>query len=144
MKVNPKIDSINSALGRTRGLYGVWAQRHGIKQHLLTVYYILHVEGPITQKRICEKYSLPKQTVNNMINQLKLKGEIMLEADNPDKREKRIMLTQSGAERTRAIIVPLLAIEEATLKQMGDKLIDQLILGLDAYADAFSVEMECE
>jgi DNA-binding MarR family transcriptional regulator len=142
MKVNPKIDRITAALGRTRGLYGAWAQRHGIKQHQLTVYYVLHVEGPIAQKRICEKYSLPKQTVNNIINQLKAEGEITLDNDSADKREKRVRLTQKGLERSEAIIGPLLAMEEATATHMGGKRIDQLMAGLDTYADIFSAEFE--
>lgn len=142
MKANEKIDAINTALGKTRNLYSYWAQLYGIPSLNLTVYYILYVEGPITQKRITEKYNHPKQTVNNIIKALQKSGEILLEPEEQDKREKKIILTEAGMRRIEKIIIPLLKLEDEVVARLGDTLLEQFIHHLNAYGDVFQEVIE--
>lgn len=145
MQINAYIREIDSALGRIRSLYDNLAQEHEISSLCQTIYYFLYTEGAITQKRISEKCYHPKQTINNVIRLLQDSGKIVLELDENDRREKKIVLTQPGLASAREIVEPMIMIEEEVINRLGKERVSQFISNLIAYADVFEeVLNECE
>ena len=104
-----------------RGAYALWCREKGINYHELLVWYSFRNFGPCTQKQICEQYLLPKQTVHNIISDLKSKGYIYLQADEKNGRKKYIIPTASGEIYYHSIMDPLVTVEQSMVKQMGEK-----------------------
>lgn len=77
-------------------LYVKWSASQGISYTELSVLYALASKGSTTQKTICEFYGLPKQTINNCIRSFEKEKYIKLEANEQDKREKIVTLTDAG------------------------------------------------
>ncbi len=101
---------------------------------------ITRIDG-CTQKTICEKTFLPRQTVNTVITGFYKKKWITLQELPEDRRIKTIHLTEAGKEYAGKIIPQ---IWDAELKAMG-KLTDEqrtaLLEGIRIYRDAFRAAM---
>ena len=68
------LDAINRAIVQFRGNYSRWAAVHGISYNELLVLYTLREQGYCTQKQICDRYLLPRQTINHVIGVLHAGG----------------------------------------------------------------------
>ena len=101
-------------------LYDAWAKRHGMTSHAMFVLYtIAREKGICTQKQICEKLLLPKQTVHTILNGFEEKGWLERQVMETDKRNKRLLLTQQGKEYAEAVLGNLSRREEAAMLQMS-------------------------
>lgn len=136
-----QIKLINSAISRTSGLYEEWAKKHDINYYALLILYKLNENVDVTQKQICEEYRIPKQTINNVITDLKNKGYISVETNQKNKKEKTVKLTDKGIAYSKEKIIPLLEIEENVIKGMGSEYTSQLIEAANKYGDFFEEEM---
>ena len=136
------IELISASMSRASGLYQLFAQRHGSQYGTIRVLYALHLLGPVTQKQICDSYEIPKQTVNNVIRQLKADDYIVLKPDKRDKREKKVTLTPAGKAYTKKLLTPFFGLNEKIAERVGIELIAQLGAGLDRFCDAVEMEME--
>lgn len=83
------------------------------------VLYALYMEGPQTQKQICAGYSIPPQTVNNIVLALQKKGVVVLEENAADRRSKIIRFTDEGQEFAKKQIGAIVAFEKKTISRMG-------------------------
>lgn len=111
---------INNSIIKIRGVYAAWARENHVNYHELLVLYSLRDYQQCTQKRICDEYLLPKQTVNNIIVSLKKKGYIVFHPSENNWREKTMELTDAGKEYASAVISSIVAVEEAAVKIMGE------------------------
>ena len=64
----------------------------------MMVLYALETMGELTQKQVAENFGMQKQTVHTVVSALGKKGFLRLAPCTSDKREKRIILTESGRE----------------------------------------------
>lgn len=86
----------NVAWAKSTALYTKAASVLGVGYPEMMVLYALESMGELTQKQIAENFGMQKQTVHTVVSALQKKGYLLLEASEGDKREKRIVLTESG------------------------------------------------
>lgn len=134
--------SLSLLVSQINGMSNLWAQEHDINPYKLKPLYALYLEPGITQKKISETCSLPKQTVSNAIRELKANGYIMLENDADDKREKHIVLTESGKNYLTEVTAPAVEMERRIIVRMGADTYASLLDGLKKYAQALAQEVE--
>lgn len=142
--IRKQCDTLNSAISKVTSFYGMWAKKHGLNYNSLMVLYTMEDKECRTQKDICEKWMLPKTTVNTILAEFKKKGYIAFSSENDDKREKVITLTAIGEAFSAPILKDLHDLEERVLVKMGPELSRQLISGNEAYADYFAWEVNHE
>lgn len=125
------LEDVNRAIIQFRGIYSIWASEHGITYNEMLVLYTIRESGYCTQKQICEQYLLPKQTIHNVITQLRKAGILENDETRRDSREKAFILTARGKEYAAPFMNSLNAVEERALTLTGeDKLrsLTQLLL----------------
>ncbi len=88
-------------------------------------------EESYTQKLLCEKYNLPKQTVNLVIKSFWEQGYVTLEESKNDRRNKEITLTEAGKDYAKNIIqkwddIEAEVFESSSLEEM-DAMLQYLI-----------------
>lgn len=136
------IKAVTSEINRTDYLYDEWNKLHGINRYVSIIVYMLAYSDVSTQRELSLCYNMPKQTVNNVINQLKDEGCITLVQDENDRRSKHIVLTDEGKEYADKIVKPLIEFEKSVLKEMGDERVKIMIDTLKEYADLFEKKMK--
>lgn len=97
----------NVAWAKSTALYTKAASVLGVGYPEMMVLYALESMGELTQKQIAENFGMQKQTVHTVVSALQKKGYLLLEASEGDKREKRIVLTESGQVYAHRMIAPL-------------------------------------
>lgn len=99
--------------------YESWAKRRGLTANGLFALYVIH-ENPAhcTQRQICEKLLLPKQTVNTILESFEKKGYVIKKVVEEDRRNKHLILTPSGQSYTDELLSELFGFEERALLQM--------------------------
>lgn len=135
------MEEVNSTLSRARGLYMQWARTKNVNYHTIFVLYLLSVAEACTQKRICTEFSIPKQTVNNIVRTLTADGYVVMQQDSRDRREKIIRLTESGRAYAENCLGRLFEIEEAVMDRMGRDAIKELIRNTENYASILEEEI---
>lgn len=92
----------------------------GIPNCTLWILYILRTEEKdVTQKEICDDFYYPKQTVNSALKKLESDGYITL-SEMPDRRSKKITLTESGKKLAEKTADRLIEAETAALSELTD------------------------
>lgn len=104
-------------------LYYEYAKSVGLTSlGLLILDTIYAMPENCTQKELCEKTNLPKQTVNVIIKSLWKQGYIELKEIDTDRRNKSIQLSASGREYGDRVIGKLIETEK---KIIGDLTYEQ-------------------
>lgn len=101
---------------------------------------ITRIDG-CTQKTICEKTFLPRQTVNTVITGFYKKKWITLQELPEDRRIKTIHLTEAGKEYAGKIIPQIWDAELAAMEKLTDEQRTALLEGIRIYRDAFRTAM---
>lgn len=100
--------------------YEAWAKARGLSLNELTVLEVLYEStGDCTQKKICEKWLLPKQTVNMILKGFVEKGYVALRPMERDKRSKALCLTAAGRAYADTVLSELQEVELYAAKRMG-------------------------
>ena len=94
-----------------------------------------------TQKQIAENFGMQKQTVHTVVSALQKKGYLLLEASEGDKREKRIVLTESGQVYAHRMIAPLRKAEEKVYRTIGNERLQAMCEILDLFNLLFEREL---
>ena len=99
--------------------YESWAKARGLTANALFVLYVIQeFSEQCTQKLICEKMLLPKQTVSAILETFEKKGYVRKETAASDKRNKYILFTESGRKYADEILTSLLHFEEKAFMGM--------------------------
>ena len=109
----------NVAWAKSTALYTKAASVLGIGYPEMMVLYALESMGELTQKQIAENFGMQKQTVHTVVSALQKKGYLLLEASEGDKREKRIVLTESGQVYAHRMIAPYEKPRRRFIEQSG-------------------------
>lgn len=94
-----------------------------------------------TQKTICEKTFLPRQTVNTIITGFYKKKWITLEETPEDRRIKTIHLTGAGKEFADRIIPQIWNAELQAMEKLTPEQRSSLLEGIRIYRNAFQSAM---
>lgn len=136
------IKAVTSETNRTDYLYDEWNKLRGINRCVSVIVYMLAYSDISNQRELSLCCSMPKQTVNNVINQLKNEGYITLVQDESDRRSKRIVLMDDGKKYADKIVKPLIEFEKSVLKKMGEERVKIMIDTMKEYADLFEKQLK--
>ena len=101
-------------------MYAEWAKAHGISVScLLTLTAIDEGSEDCTQKKISQRWLIPKQTVNMILKDFENKKLVELFPMQGDKRNKRIQFTAAGREYADTILSELRKVELFVIQKMG-------------------------
>lgn len=121
----------NVAWAKSTALYTKAASVLGVGYPEMMVLYALESMGELTQK----------QTVHTVVSALQKKGYLLLEASEGDKREKRIVLTESGQVYAHRMIAPLRKAEEKVYRAIGIERLQAMCEILDLFNLLFEREL---
>lgn len=130
------------AWGQSNALYEVWAAWKKVNSKKLFVLYELDHGDYITQKNIADYTGLPKQTVNTVIRDFIAEGFVTLASGKNDRREKLVVLTESGKKHAAETLAPLYALEERVFSVMGEERVKQMIDTIFLFNAIFEKEMK--
>lgn len=101
---------------------------------------IARVDG-CTQKVICDKTFLPRQTVNTVVTGFYKKGLVALREFPGDRRMKTIHLTKAGEAYAARVIPRIHEAELAAMEALTSEQRESLLEGIRIYRDAFREAM---
>ena len=112
----------------TNQLYETWARQRGMSLHeLLVILSIVEADGTVLQKDICQRFVIPKQTVNAIIKTLTDKGWLELKVSEQDRRSRKLSLTPEGSAQAAQIAQALQEHEAQVWLRLGLDRAEQLI-----------------
>lgn len=104
----------------TNYVYEEWAKAHGISVSCLLALTAIDEGGDdCTQKKISQRWLIPKQTVNMVLKDFENRKLVELLPMQGDKRNKRIQFTAAGREYADAILSELRKAELSAIQKMG-------------------------
>lgn len=90
-----------------------------------------------TQKDICEKTLLPRQTVNSVITGLYKQDLIELREVPEDRRVKSLSLTEKGQEYIAGILPRIQKAEYEAMEELSEEQRESLLNGMKLYCEQF-------
>lgn len=106
----------------TNALYEDWARKHGLSYYELLVILSLSEKDMVhTQKNICRRWQLPKQTVNSILKNFIGRDWVVLVPSAEDKRNKVIVPTKEGKSVIHKVSSQLAQDEKNAWKALGEK-----------------------
>jgi len=103
-------------------VYHTVASRSGISDNECLVWYaLLYFEGNLSQQDICDKWSLPKQTVNTIIANLTKNGFVYLQQIPGSRNRKNICLSESGRKYGENIVRRVYEAEHNTFSRLTEQ-----------------------
>lgn len=136
------LGTINHAVIKFRGVYSTWSKKHGISYNEMLVLYTIRDHGFCTQKQICDSYLLPRQTMNNVIRDMRERGLLTISSENCVGREKAFVLTDSGRAYAAPLLDSLNKIEKQAIERIGYENIRSMAEAVMTFDDALSKAME--
>ncbi len=119
-------------------VYEDWAKVHGISVNSLLVLAVIY-EGTedCTQKKISQRWRIPKQTINTILKDFERKGFVQLLPMKKDERNKLIQFTEKGRQYADVIISKLRKVELFVSEEMGMERINQLNENMTIFVTLF-------
>ena len=116
-----QFSQFNRILQGIEKIYENYAKSVGLTYMSLTVLEIIcHATESCTQKNICEDSHYNKQIVNSIIKGFIEDGYVELKEAVRDRRNKYVVLTESGKEYADRILTPLSELENEALLTLTD------------------------
>lgn len=122
-------------------IYEDYARASGISYTSLYILNAIVQLENCTQKKICKKTLLPKQTVNNVITSFYKSGYIELCELSENRRIKVIHLTKTGEKYADTLISHIKNAEYKAMEKLTTEQQEQLNKLMQIYCDAFRAEM---
>lgn len=108
-------------------VYEEWAKAHGLSVNSLLVLSAIHEGGKdCTQRKISQRWMIPKQTINMVLKGFEQKGLVEMFPMQEDKRNKLIRFTPAGNRYADSIISQLRKAELFVIEEMGIERMKQL------------------
>lgn len=120
-------DNVNRAIIKFRAIYFEWSRRHNISYHEMLVLYTIRENGYCTQKQICDNYLLPKQTIHNIISNMRENGILIYDESLSVSREKVFVLSEKGREYAAPFLESLDLVESGAMEILGQEKLNKLI-----------------
>ena len=122
-------------------IYEDYARKSGISYNSLYILNAIQQIKDCTQKQICEKTLLPKQTVNNVITAFYKNGYIELREFPENRRIKTIHLTEKGEKYAGELIPHIHQADKVAMNALTEEQQDTLLSLMNTYVLAFRKEM---
>lgn len=122
-------------------IYEDYARKSGISYNSLYILNAILYTENCTQKLICDKTLLPKQTVNNVITSFLKSGYIELRELPENRRIKTIHLTDQGIQYAETLIPHIHQADCKAMNALSEEQQDMLLKLMDIYVSTFRREM---
>ena len=122
-------------------IYVDYARKSGISYNSLYILNAIQQIEDCTQKQICERTLLPKQTVNNVITAFYKSGYIELRELPENRRIKTIHLTEKGKKYAEETIPHIHQADQVAMNALTEEQQDTLLSLMKTYVSAFRKEM---
>lgn len=120
-------------------VYEEWAKAHGLSVNSLLVLCAIHDGGDdCTQKKISQRWLIPKQTINMVFKDFERRGFVKLFPLPEDKRNKVIRFTETGKEYADTIISELRKVELFAVEEIGIERMKQLNENMALFVELFN------
>lgn len=121
-EISGQIDSYYDSWFEINNTYHIWANKRGMHETTLFILYVISSAVPYcTQREICQKLFLPKQTVSQIILGLEKVGYVVKEINENDRRNKIIRFTEAGENYAKPILEELKSAEMDAFKQLSEE-----------------------
>lgn len=138
-----QIEAMNQQTKELAALYRNAAGRSGVSDNEFWVWYALLVlGGEYSQQDICGLWSLPKQTVNSVINGLAKRGLVSLEAVPGTRNRKLICPTEAGRQYGEALVMEVYSAELRALTRMTEADRETYLRLMDRYIQSLKEELD--
>lgn len=118
-EINEFVNAYCRLRDRQTAVYDRCAKIHGLTVNELYVLDVLwFAPNSCTQTEICERLSANKQTINAIITRFYKQGYLTFEEEKKDRRNKNIVLTESGKAYAKGIIPPAADAENLAMADM--------------------------
>lgn len=141
MTVEEKTRAFCNAWQSISMIYEDYARKSGISYNSLYILNAIQQIKDCTQKQICEKTLLPKQTVNNVVTAFYKNGYIELREFPENRRIKTIHLTEKGRQYADELIPHIHQADKVAMEVLTEEEQDTLLSLMDTYVSAFRKEM---
>lgn len=128
------------SVNRIDGIYAKQAADRKIKANLIEFFYALDDGMPHSQKEICEKWMLPRSTLNTITRECIEKGYVTTEHITGRRREMYLRLTEAGQRYARSFLDDIYRREEAAF--FASALEEEDIARLEDFCDALKASFE--
>lgn len=125
LAADPRLGAINNAWRECDEAYDAVALRAGISSSALDALYTLFLEDGITQKDICERACLSKQTVHSAIMKMQKNG--LIRTEHGKGRSVLLFLTPAGHSLARRVARPIVEAEINAYNSLSQEEFDQLM-----------------
>ena len=111
-----------------------------------TAFWILYCirereEEAFTQREICEYWFYTPQTVNSALKNMTEEGLLTLRAEEGNRKNKRIYLTEKGKETVDRIVIPLMEAERRALAAVGEQEAEVFLRTMKRHTELFRGEI---
>lgn len=141
MNIEDKTRAFCNAWQSLSTIYEDYARKVGISYNSLYILNAIQQIENCTQKQICEKTLLPKQTVNNVVTAFYKSGYIELREFPENRRIKTIHLTEKGAQYADTLIPHIHQADKLAMESLTEEQQDMLLHLMDRYVSVFRREM---
>ncbi len=141
MDIESKTKAFCNAWQSLSTIYEDYARKSGVSYNSLYILNAIRQTKNCTQKQICEKTLLPKQTVNNVVTGFFKSGYIELRELPENRRIKTIHLTKEGKEYADTLIPHINQANIVAMEVLTEEQQDTLLNLMDIYVAAFRREM---
>ena len=141
MNIEDKTRAFCNAWQSINIIYEDYARKVGISYNSLYILNAIQQTENCTQKQICEKTLLPKQTVNNVVTAFYKSGYIELREFPENRRIKTIHLTEKGAQYADTLIPHIHQADKLAMESLTEEQQDMLLHLMDIYVSTFRREM---
>ncbi len=114
----------------------------GVKESMLWLLYALDDGEAHSQRDICEKWALPKTTLNTTIKQAEKEGYLTLSPIQGKRRELTICLTEQGKAYARQVLKPIYAAEDQAMEETMERFSVELVDALEYFSGCMKSALE--
>ena len=120
-----------------------YAKSKGLNyMQLMVLDEICAMEGTCTQKMICEHTHYPKQSVNLIVKHYVEKGYLELKENPKDRRNKFIILSDSGKEYVANVVYPFWQADEKATMALTNEQREVFLETLEIYSEVLQEQLK--
>ncbi len=137
-----QITLYNKLIKEMDDLYRVYAKNCNLSETAFWILYCIRErEEAFTQREICEYWFYTPQTVNSALKNMTEEGLLTLQAEEGNRKSKRIYLTEKGKEIVERIVEPLMDAERRALAAIGEQETEAFLRTMKKQTELFRGEI---
>ena len=139
-----QITLYNQLIKEMDDLYRVYAKHCNLSETAFWILYCVREreKEAFTQREICEYWFYTPQTVNSALKNMTEEGLLTLRAEEGNRKNKRIYLTDKGKEIVERIVDPLMDAERRALAAIGEQETEAFLRSMKKHTELFRREVE--